>query len=556
MCVIRCIEVRNYRALENFVWQPNSGINVLLGPGDSGKTTLLSALNLFERRPRQLLEFDYYCRRTADGFDVTIVVTGLAISDFAAERQQLPIRGWKGGLVSLAENGAEAALVLRAAGTPELDLEYSIISESGDAYQLTSRLRSQLNVLTLTRTDDASRDFRGSSSSLLSKNFGEANLAQAARAALQHAVTSWADPEEAKTDLEAIKAKFREHGLPHELLLGIVPPSGVAASQSVTAFSGTEAKESIPFELAGDGTRQLSTLVLASRLLEKAPILLIDELEAGLEPHRQRVAAKLVRGANNEYGQTFIVTHAPAVVGALADAHHWQMTRGEALHIPASLTSSIFKMQPEAAFAQLSLVCEGKTERGLVRSFWSHYVKRDVEECGVVLIDGGGQEQALKMLSGLIAAHLPCAGFLDNEPTSSGTRSKIKGDTTLFTWDPLRMPEEALARWIPFEKLTSLLEAICTARSKYSKRYPAEMLIAQVAKALTPTEHRRSLTELRDAYNEDQIRDGVYKVLCDNALLKIEEVASDVASWLICTGIPPEMDDLLGPFFAQCSRNL
>ena len=84
MSIIRRIEIRGYRLLQNFSWLPCTGVNVLLGRGDSGKTTVLSALGLFQQR-RQLNEFDYYKRRTAGGFDVTVVVTGLARADLAAE---------------------------------------------------------------------------------------------------------------------------------------------------------------------------------------------------------------------------------------------------------------------------------------------------------------------------------------------------------------------------------------------------------------------------------------------------------------------------------------
>lgn len=554
MSVIQRIEIRGYRLLQTFSWLPSTGVNVLLGRGDSGKTTVLSALGLFQQR-RQLTEFDYYKRRTADGFDVTLVVTGFARADLAAEKSQLPIRGWKNDtLLPLPEGDAESALVFRASGNADLDLEYWLVAESGELFPLSSQLRRQLQLLPLTRTDETSREFRGANSSLLSRNFAaNAKFRHAARAAMQHAIANWTDPVEAEQDLEEISKAFQAYGLPHELLLGIFPLSGAAASQSVAAFSGSDSKESIPVELSGDGTRQLSTLVLASRLVDKPPILLIDELEAGLEPHRQRVAAKLAKRASRE-GQAFIVTHAPAVVSALADDHHWQMSAATASRIPQKLSGTLFKVQAEAAFAKLSVVCEGETELGLVRPLWSYYTGRDVEECGVALINAGGQTKALPMLYDLVAASLPCAGFVDNETELAGTRARLKALIPLFTWEPLQMPEEALAKLIPLERLEAFLQVIADARRLYSTRYEAHMIVAFIRKELG-CEEQLTLGELIDRCHEEAVRDALYRVL-KLGVLKYERIARAVAEWLIATGIPSEMNAALEHFFDRCKSSL
>lgn len=42
--LIRRVTLRRFRQFENFVWEPQPGINCLVGPGDSGKTTVLEAI--------------------------------------------------------------------------------------------------------------------------------------------------------------------------------------------------------------------------------------------------------------------------------------------------------------------------------------------------------------------------------------------------------------------------------------------------------------------------------------------------------------------------------
>jgi predicted ATP-dependent endonuclease of OLD family len=45
MTVIRAIEIENFRGVKVLVWCPSEGINCLIGPGDSGKSTVLDAID-------------------------------------------------------------------------------------------------------------------------------------------------------------------------------------------------------------------------------------------------------------------------------------------------------------------------------------------------------------------------------------------------------------------------------------------------------------------------------------------------------------------------------
>lgn len=40
------VEIRNFRSIRLLTWQPSPGLNCLIGPGDSGKTTILDAIDL------------------------------------------------------------------------------------------------------------------------------------------------------------------------------------------------------------------------------------------------------------------------------------------------------------------------------------------------------------------------------------------------------------------------------------------------------------------------------------------------------------------------------
>lgn len=59
---VRHVSVRNFRSIHALEWAPAPGINCLIGPGDSGKSTLLDAIDLClgARRSVSFGDMDFY----------------------------------------------------------------------------------------------------------------------------------------------------------------------------------------------------------------------------------------------------------------------------------------------------------------------------------------------------------------------------------------------------------------------------------------------------------------------------------------------------------------
>jgi putative ATP-dependent endonuclease of OLD family len=93
---IAYLEIENFRGIKSLEWAPSPGMNCLIGPGDSTKTTILDAIELC-LNPRS-----YTFADDCDFFDldidteVRIVVTFVDLpSEFKAEdRYGLHLRGW------------------------------------------------------------------------------------------------------------------------------------------------------------------------------------------------------------------------------------------------------------------------------------------------------------------------------------------------------------------------------------------------------------------------------------------------------------------------------
>jgi putative ATP-dependent endonuclease of the OLD family len=62
MTLIRVLEIENFRAVKGLRWLPGAGVNCLIGPGDSGKSTILDAIDycLGARRSVAFTDADFH----------------------------------------------------------------------------------------------------------------------------------------------------------------------------------------------------------------------------------------------------------------------------------------------------------------------------------------------------------------------------------------------------------------------------------------------------------------------------------------------------------------
>src|SRR4051794_15745647 len=73
---IRKIEIANFRALQAFAWTPLPRINCLIGPGDSGKSTILDAIDLClgARRTAQFTDADFHNLDVGSQIEITLTI--------------------------------------------------------------------------------------------------------------------------------------------------------------------------------------------------------------------------------------------------------------------------------------------------------------------------------------------------------------------------------------------------------------------------------------------------------------------------------------------------
>lgn len=370
-------------------WFPAKGVNVILGGGDVGKTTMLDAIALLlsPAYPSIVPDTDYYLRKDEDGFVVEAIMSLPADTGISQLVKPSWPWDWDGTNVivpTIADDGADPrndpVYWLRVRGTDELELVYEIVQPDGTAETLPVSLRRQIGLVRLSGDDRNDRDLRFVQGSQLDKLLSDKALRS--RLANQLAETDVANgvSENAKETLKALDQAFKANTLPHDLDLAITGGPGL----SIMALIGLTAKrEDIPLPLAswGAGTRRLAALAIAGQNHKASPITIVDEIERGLEPYRQRMLiGKLQAGTS----QVFVTTHSAAAVSAAVRASLWYIDHAGAIgRLDSNKSIRHQKRDPETFLSRLAIVGEGATELGFVGRLLELSLGTPMEQHGV-----------------------------------------------------------------------------------------------------------------------------------------------------------------------------
>jgi putative ATP-dependent endonuclease of the OLD family len=462
---IRCLVIKRFRGVENLTWRPSHGLNILLGGGDVGKTTILDAIALLlnPTNTTTISDTDYFDRNSQAGFVIEATMTLPATS--GVNQQVKPSWPW-------AWNGTEARVPVadeehtatptdpvykvRVRGTDELDLLHEIVQPDGTADLFSVGLRRAIGLVRLSVDDRNDRDLRLVQGSALDRLLSDKGLRSRLTNELAKSNVQSELSAEAQKMLAALDVAFQKKSLPHGLDLAITGSQGIA----ITALIGLRAERhgvQLPLANWGAGTRRLASLTIAEETQGEASITIVDELERGLEPYRQRsLMAKLESGKS----QVFATTHSPATLSAASKSSVWYVDHAGCIGpLDQKKISKHRKTDPDAFLARLTLIAEGATELGFVSALLERALAAPLERFGVHVTDGGGHEPTLDLLEALSAGGLRFGGFADNEQGRHSARWQVvdaKVGKLLFRWSS-GCTEENFIRAVSDENLEAFV---------------------------------------------------------------------------------------------------
>ena len=556
---IRRLTIDRYRGLQHLQWDPPARINCVIGPGDVGKSTILSAIEriLDPTASSTASEFDYYRRRVELGFEITGVLGDLD-EEFLSWLRTPPLHGWLDGELKPLpdEEGAEPVLVAKVTGSPDLDAGHVLVTP-GEADDMTfsPAARRRLLLSRVTTGARAIAELRLGRGTLLDRHLRGSELQALLRTAAAAALGDLELPEDAKKAVSRLRDLFGEAGLPENLSLGMITPQGWSLLSLLGLVEGTDPGETIPLAFAGAGTRQLTMFRLAAGLMGSSPIVLMDEPELGLEPYRQRRLVADIREAVGERGQAFLTTHSPAILGALQVGETSRLTSGEKNPLPlgGDGLARIQREAPDSLLSRLPVLCEGDTEAGFLTPVLDHFASEDglgsIDSLGIRLVPRRGQPLILDEADELLGAGIAIGLFVDNETGFQGRRGALasKARCAYGSWQDVRNLEEAVAIWLPWEMLASIVELA----AKLRRREETDLL-QQVGEAIGAP-GRRTLDELRETHSEENVRKAVATAMLskNNPWFKTSEGGQALGDRLLEIGLPQEMQEALKSFWMR-----
>ncbi|MET4803889.1 AAA family ATPase [Bradyrhizobium sp. LB11.1] len=476
------LEVQNFRGIKSLVWAPAAGMNCLIGPGDSTKTTILDAIELC-LNPRSYSfadDCDFFDLDIEKPLRITVTLAGLP-GDFKAEdRYGLHLRGWNQAASKIEDEsgaGLEDALSITVVIDQSLEARWSIHNDRIDTVDKdppTVRYKDTKRMGTNRLGPYAERHLGWGRTSVLTR-IGEAGegyslqLAEAGRAAR----TAF------KAGDQGIFKKAVDRAEELSKLFAVPVRGKFTAEldvQGVSITSGGIALHdgNLPLRRLGTGS---SRLLVSALQHDAGPphIAIVDEIEHGLEPHR---VARLLKYSKTPKGgegaaqpQMFVTTHSPVVIRELTASDIFAVRSSAGVTTVASVSGLARDLDtaqrhlrgtPEAFLARKVLVGEGRTEQGLMRGLdgWWHASGRDSFALqGAVPIDGGGKDKAP-----LIAEHLRDLGYevwllldSDKPPNAEALRRATDKGAALWQWPDNCSTEQRLFLDLPWAGVRALI---------------------------------------------------------------------------------------------------
>ncbi|MCZ6860018.1 MAG: AAA family ATPase, partial [Alphaproteobacteria bacterium] len=133
MARIRAIDIHNFRGIKEFTWLPSPGLNCLIGPGDSGKSSILDAvyLCLGARRNIQFSDADFHRLDVETPINISVTLGELDDGLKNLDAYGMYVRGFDAESKTIEdepEKDAETVLTVRLTIASDLEPSWSLVS--------------------------------------------------------------------------------------------------------------------------------------------------------------------------------------------------------------------------------------------------------------------------------------------------------------------------------------------------------------------------------------------------------------------------------------------
>lgn len=479
MARIRRVEIANFRGIRLLEWNPSPGINCLIGPGDSGKSSTLDAIDfcLGARRTIQFTDADFHLLDVETPIAIAVTLGELDDDLKNLDAYGMYVRGFDadtGTIEDEPEEDAETVLTVKLTVASDLEPMWTLVSERAEAQGLSRNLNWGDRVRLAPTRIGAMADYhlgwrRGSVLNRVSEE--RANASAALAKAARDARAAFGDQAQGQLGetLGIVATTAKELGIPvGENIKAMLDAHSVSFSGGTISLHD---EDGVPLRGLGLGSTRLLIAGLQRKAAAQSSIILIDELEHGLEPHRIiRLLGSLGAKEAPPPLQVFMTTHSPAALRELSGSQLF-VTRGSAEKHDVQVIGtadgiqSTIRMYPDAFLAPNVIVCEGASEVGLVRGLDQYRTENGhdaITAQGTALVDcgGGDADRPFKRAAAFNALKYRAAVVRDDDkkPTAAVEAAFIADGGTVVAWREGRALEDELFLSLTDDAVGKLLD--------------------------------------------------------------------------------------------------
>lgn len=456
--------IKHFRGIKSLrhIFQDERFI-VLIGRGDSGKSTILTALQ-YALSPSWNISFsdlDFHNQDTSEPIEILVWVSELP-PEFLKES--------KFGL--FVENPLEETdknkltIVIKLTVNSDLEPKWSVIPRNNDVEekQISAADRALIGVNFIGDYTDTQFAYnRQSPLYALTKNGLQKDQdLERIKVQLLRSMSSKVDDEHFEPfngPLANLKDKAISLGLSiDELYANIDIKENPYTGNSIALHHNN-----LPYRLQGKGSKRLMSIAIQSELTKEGGIMLVDEIEQGLEPDRVSTLVNILNAPEN--GQIFITTHNENVVRECKGNNLFVVSKGSP-HLSRISTdlNSCCRYNPDVLFTPKVICCEGDTEEGILRviDHWLYSTQHiNFSTLGVSVANVGGGANMFLYSLWLKEIGFDTCVFADNDIKDKERPAKECCDSMnipLFLCQEGFCTEKQIFKDLPWEGIIEILK--------------------------------------------------------------------------------------------------
>lgn len=473
MAKIHSLKISHYRGFEHLEQTfPEENLIMLIGRGDSGKTTLLKAIQCVLSPAWNLTfsDYDFYNLDTSVPIQIECSLIDIppelmSENKYGFYLQYLKNDGSITGDVLDEDVENRPILTIRLTVNDDLEPHWQVttLRESQEDKEISANDRAKLNMFMV--SDYIDNHFTYSKMSplyaLLRQNLDDKSqidkkLTELARQAFS-SIDDNAQFDEFDQSLKDLASTANVIGID----VNNIKANLEYQDKTFTEGSISLQIDKLPYRLHGKGSKRLLSLALQNLLTKEGGITLLDEVEQGLEPDR---ILNLVRFLKKQSSvQVFLTTHSSYALVEADWKNVFLLRKGASSMISfQEQDQAILRLQPESFFARKVICCEGKTEQGVLRA---------LDECldtdegtgftskGIVVANCKGGDKFYKNAQSFKSKGYETAIFADNDVNKLKEKAEDaeKNDIKLWIWDEGRSLEQQVFCDLPWKSIVELV---------------------------------------------------------------------------------------------------